>query len=230
MPRVITFLNLKGGVAKTTTTIQVSHNLAKRGRRVLVIDGDPDACCSEALDALAPEGAKTIYDVLVNPAGGIADAVTYCGTADYPVSYTGRLDIIPGSQRISRADTAFDNSVSRQPVLTFEAVPNWVIENFCQSYDYVLIDPSPSHGRKTSAWTYASHGVIAPVSAEAMPKRGVLNMMRILKQSNDERATFRIPGETRLLGLLLSKIIADQQEDAQEFLEKLDEKRIPRFQ
>lgn len=234
--RVVTCANLKGGVTKTTTTIQLAHNLAKRGRTVLVIDGDPDICATEALDLEAPptEHAlqeKTIFSVLANPKDGIAHIVrTYTGTTEHPITYPGRLDVLPGSRRITRAPAAFEGAIARQPVAAFEAVPAWIVREFCQEYEYVLIDPSPSRDRLTETLLFAANGAIAPVSAEALPKRGVLNLMRILRESNVERATFRIPGETRLLGILIGKIYPDQEEDARQFLAKLDEKRIPRFQ
>lgn len=228
--------NLKGGVTKTTTTIQLAHNLAKRGRNVLVIDGDPDICATEALDLEAPPTdnelqEKTILSALANPANGIAHIVrTYTGTTEYPISYPGRLDVLPGSRRITRAPAAFEGALARQPVAAFEAVPAWIVREFCQGYDYVLIDPSPSRDRLTDTLLLAANGAIAPVSVEALPKRGVLNLMRILRESNLERATFRIPGETRLLGILIGKIYPDQEQDAQDFIATLDEKRIPRFQ
>lgn len=230
MTYTITSVNLKGGVAKTTTTIQLAHELARQGYDVLVIDGDPDICLTEALDMEQEDDTRTIYRVLADPASGIAGVVrAYNGTAEQPLNYSGRFNVIPGSRNISRVAGVFANSVSRQPVASFDVVLWHIIKTYCQGFDFVLIDPSPSRDPLTDALLYAADGAIVPVSVEAMPKRGVLNMMRNLRESNASRATYRIPGEIRLLGLLISKVIGDQRAEADGFLSTLDQKRIPHF-
>lgn len=230
MAWTISIANLKGGIGKTTTSIQLAHYLAMRRKKVLVIDGDPDICATEAFGVELRPGDKTLYDVLTNPEQGIAGVVvSYHGTRERPISYPGRLDIIPGSDNIGAAVKAFEGSLARQPVNDFAAVPAYVIHRFCQEYDYVFNDLAPSVGPLTDALFFAADGIVAPVSPEALAKRGALNLLRVLKKSNQQRATFRIPGEARLVGILIAKIIADQEQDARELLATLDTNRIPRF-
>ena len=232
MTYVLILANLKGGVAKTTTSIELAFHLAMAGLNVLVIDIDTDVCSTEALDITPEKEGADIYRLLTNPKQGIADIVqTYAGTDEHPIDFPSCFHVIPGSDRVGDAPKDYDESISiGQPVGTYEEVPTYIVSTHCQMYDVVIVDPGPSRHRNNDAWLYASNGAIAPVPAEALPKRGAANLLRIIKQSNLKRATFKLTTQADLLGIVISKIIVGQEADAQEFKEMLDSKRIPRFE
>ncbi len=230
MPYGIATTNLKGGVGKTTISIQVGTELAKRGKKVLLFDGDPDICATEGLgiDRLAQ---KTIFDLLTNPANGLAPVIVpYRGTPDHPLTFAGCMDVVPGSKRINEAPKLFDDTRGRQPVQSFDEVVPYLIRTFAQGYDVIIFDPSPSWDRMTDALLFAANGAIAPVSPEPLAIKGVINLLDRLRHNNEQRVINRMSGETRLLGIAVSKIYPDQHAAAKRLIAALDTRHIPRFQ
>ncbi|MBA3822591.1 MAG: ParA family protein [Ktedonobacterales bacterium] len=232
MPTVISNANSKGGVAKTTSSVNLGHELASRGKKVLIIDGDSQRSATKNLGVEPRPGQPTVYAVLTEPAQGIARAVvTYTGTARYPVQYPagGRLDLIPGAKQITEAPAAFDKSRDRQPMPTFNHVLPYVITNFCGEYDYVLIDPSPSQDRVNLAIIYAADAIIAPVAAEPMAMDGVQELLETLQEINAARDGLRLTGQTKLAGLLIAKVYPDQMKLVATLQAALDSAHIPHF-
>ncbi len=232
MPKVISPANSKGGVAKTTSSVNLGHELACCGKKVLIIDGDSQRSATKNLGIEPRPGQATIYAVITEPSLGIKRAVVaYTGTPRYPVQYPpgGRLDVIPGAKQITEAPTAFDKSRDRQPVPTFNHVLPYIIEHFCGEYDYVIIDPSPSQDRVNAAIIYAADAIIAPVAAEPMAMDGVQELLESLLEMNAARDGLRLAGQTKLAGLLIAKVYPDQMKLVASLQQALDGAHIAHF-
>jgi len=229
--QIITAINFKGGIGKTTFTIQIAHIYAKKGKRVLVIDMDSDICATQAFGINEIDKNRTIWHALVHPVEGIRHLVRpYTGTLATPITYSGCIDILPGIQEVNSAPLAFDKNLAKQPVQSFEAVLSYLVTTHASAYDVVLIDPPPGWDRMNDTILFAAQYAIASLSAEALAVRGVANLLNRIKEKNIERATFHISGQTQLLGLLLSKTMPDQVLAARSLLETLNKKAIPAFQ
>lgn len=156
--RVISLCNQKGGVGKTTTTINLGASLAEYGRRVLVIDFDPQGALSAGL-GIKTNDAPTIYDLLI---GSEKDPYKVVQTT----SVEG-LDILPANIDLSAAEIHLVNEVAREQTLAR------VIRPLMNDYDVVLIDCQPSLGLLTVNALTASHGVLIPLELEYFALRGV---------------------------------------------------------
>ena len=232
MPKIVSTANSKGGVAKTTSSIQLSHELANHGKKILIIDGDSQRSATKNLGIDPKQGQPTIYAVLTEPAQGIVDAIVpYTGTTKHPITYPmgGRIDVIPGAKTITEAPTVFDKTRDRQPVPTFNHVLPYLIQHFCGDYDYVFIDPSPSQDRVNTAIIYAADAIIAPVAAEPMAMDGVQELLETLYEMNTTRDGLRLEGQTKLAGLLIVKVYPDQMHLVSNLQHALDAAYIPHF-
>ena len=157
--RVIAMCNQKGGVGKTTTTINLGAALAEYGRRVLIVDFDPQGAASVGLGINALDMEQTIYTLLMNPKADVR--ATVCHTA------TENLDIIPANIDLSAAEVQLVNEVARESALAR------VLRHVEADYDVILIDCQPSLGLLAVNALTAAHGVIVPVEAEFFALRGV---------------------------------------------------------
>jgi chromosome partitioning protein len=172
--------NQKGGVGKTTTTINLGAALAEAGRRVLIVDMDPQGSLSIGLgvrgDAL--DGKATIYDVLMDPnAHPASSAVLH-------TSVRG-LDLLPADIKLSAAELRLAGEVAREFAL------DRALESVRADYDYVLIDCQPSLGLLTVNSLTASDGVIIPMECEYFALRGV-EMLRDTITKVKERLNNRL--------------------------------------
>ena len=159
---VISMCNQKGGVGKTTTTINLGAALAEAGRKVLMVDMDPQGSLSIGL-GVHPEtlvGRKTVYDMLMDPRNAPADQVIVGS------SIPG-LDILPADIALSAAELRLAGEVAREFALSR------AIDQVRANYDYVLIDCQPSLGLLTVNALTASDGVIIPMECEFFALRGV---------------------------------------------------------
>lgn len=231
-PCTYTFSNAKGGVAKTTTAIQLGYELAILGHPVLLCDGDSQRSLTMALGLEPKPGQPTMYALLTEPAKGIRHIVrTYTGTVQRPVAFPGhgRLDLLPGAKQITAAPAAFERSRDRQPVNSFEQVLPWVFTTFCEEYDYIICDPSPSSDPITEALALVAHRIIAPVASEMMALDGLQELLDALRQNNERRAGLQLPGQTELHGILIAKVLPDQLELVARMRETFDRIGISHF-
>ena len=168
--RIIALCNQKGGVGKTTTTISLGAALAEYGRKVLVIDFDPQGALSAGLGVNSHDGL-TIYDLLLGREKDTRLAVQ--GTS------TPGLDIIPANIDLSAAEVHLVNEVAREQILAR------VLRPVLGDYDVILVDCQPSLGLLTVNALTAAHGVLIPLECEYFALRGVALLVETIEKVKD---------------------------------------------
>jgi chromosome partitioning protein len=168
--RVIALCNQKGGVGKTTSTINLGATLAEYGRRVLAIDFDPQGALSAGL-GVATHDVTTIYDLLLGSVKDTASAIIPTGIPN--------LDVIPANIDLSAAEVHLVNEVAREQILAR------VLRQVANDYDVVLIDCQPSLGLLTVNALTAAHGVLIPLECEFFALRGVALLVETIDKVRD---------------------------------------------
>jgi chromosome partitioning protein len=162
--KVITVANQKGGVGKTTSTVNLAASLAQHGARVLVIDLDPQGNASTAFGIDHHESIPSVYDVLVQGAALAAVAVP---AADVP-----GLDCVPATIDLAGAEIELVSVVARESRL------RKAVEALDTPYDYVLIDCPPSLGLLTVNALVAGREVLIPIQCEFYALEGLSQLLR----------------------------------------------------
>ena len=147
--RVWAVANQKGGVGKTTTTINLAASLADYGRKILVVDFDPQGALSVNLDA-DYQDAPTIYDLMMNVTMDPHEAIQKTEIAN--------LDVIPANIDLSAAEMNLVTEMGRERVL------DGILNKVKDEYDVIFIDCQPSLGLLTVNALTAAHGVIIPLA------------------------------------------------------------------
>jgi chromosome partitioning protein len=157
--RVISMCNQKGGVGKTTTTINLGAALAEYGRKVLLVDFDPQGSLSVGLGLNPHDMELSIYNLLMDSDVTVNDVIV-------PTNVPG-MDLLPSNIDLSAAEVQLVGEVAREQTLARVLAPA------IEKYDVILIDCQPSLGLLTVNALTASDGVIVPLECEYFALRGV---------------------------------------------------------
>ncbi|UFU08148.1 ParA family protein [Ruania halotolerans] len=169
--RIIAMCNQKGGVGKTTTTINLGAALAEYGRKVLIVDFDPQGAASAGLGFNAHELDQTIYTELMAAKPEIHQVIQHTAVPG--------LDLIPANIDLSAAEVQLVNEVAREQALSR------VLRPATDDYDVILIDCQPSLGLLTVNALTAAHGVIIPLETEFFALRGVALLVETIDKVRD---------------------------------------------
>ncbi|MDQ3502671.1 MAG: ParA family protein [Actinomycetota bacterium] len=181
--RILAMCNQKGGVGKTTSTINLGAALAEAGRTVLLVDFDPQGALSVGLGVNPLQLDQTVYNLLMEPGIAVQDVMLKTDVAG--------LDLLPSNIDLSAAEVQLVNEVAREQTLRRVLAP--VLDD----YDVVLVDCQPSLGLLTVNALTAAHGVIIPLECEFFALRGVALLIQTI-----EKVRERLNPELELEGIL----------------------------
>jgi chromosome partitioning protein len=169
--RIIAMCNQKGGVGKTTTTINLGAALVEVGRRVLLVDFDPQGALSVGLGVPTHELDVTVYNLLIERGHDVREVIKH-------TKWEG-LDVLPANIDLSAAEVQLVGEVAREQILAR------VLRPVVDDYDVVLIDCQPSLGLLTVNALTAAHGVIIPLECEFFAMRGVALLVETIEKITD---------------------------------------------
>ncbi len=180
---VLAICNQKGGVGKTTTTINLGASLAEYGRRVLLVDVDPQGALSVGLGLNPMTVDATVYDLLM-PGGVPSEEVVHKTNVD-------GVDLLPSNSELSAAEVRLVSEVGREHALARALKP------LLPNYDVVLVDCQPSLGLLTVNALSAADGVLVPLECEYFALRGVALLQETIEKVHD-----RLNDRLELVGIL----------------------------
>jgi len=184
LPRVIAIANQKGGVGKTTTTINLGAALAELGRKTLLIDLDPQAALSIGFGINSYELEETIYNALVEP-----ERISLQSVIHYEIR--PNLDVVPSNIDLAAAEMELVAAIGREYIL------KEILEPVKERYHYILIDCPPSLSLLTINALTASDSVLIPLQCEYLALRGMRMLMEVI-----EKAQKKLNPSLKILGIL----------------------------
>lgn len=167
MGKVISVANQKGGVAKSTTTLNLGVGLARQGKKVLLIDADPQGSLTASLGYVEPDDIGTILATIMM--GVINDEEI--GEEEGILHHKEQIDLLPANIELSALEVTMSNVMSR------ELIMKEYIDTMRSRYDYILIDCMPSLGMMTINALVASDMVLIPVQAAYLPVKGLQQLI-----------------------------------------------------
>ncbi|MFR9855398.1 ParA family protein [Corynebacterium striatum] len=182
---IISMCNQKGGVGKTTSTINMGACLAELGRKVLLVDLDPQGALSAGLGLTHDQIEDTIYDVMLDSQTSIHSAIQHTSVPN--------LDLVPANIDLSAAEIQMVNEVGREHTLARALRP------IRRDYDFIIIDCQPSLGLLTVNALACSQGVIIPMECEFFSLRGLA-----LLTDTVEKVSERINFDLEVMGILVT--------------------------
>lgn len=182
---IISMCNQKGGVGKTTSTINMGACLAEMGRKVLLVDLDPQGALSAGLGLAYDEIEDTIYDVMLDSQTSIHSAIKHTSVSN--------LDLVPANIDLSAAEIQLVNEVGREHTLARALRP------VQRDYDFIIIDCQPSLGLLTVNALACSQGVIIPMECEFFSLRGLALLTDTVEKVSD-----RINFDLEIMGILVT--------------------------
>ena len=193
MSRIIAIANHKGGVGKTTSVSSIGSILSEKGKRTLLIDLDAQANLTTSF--LTEEPEETIYNALRGE------------TALPIIPLRENLSIVPSTLDMAGVELDLSSRISREFIL------HKLIKPIAEEYDYILLDCPPSLGLVTINALVAARELFIPLTAEALPSRGLAkltNIVRMVQENLNEAITLNGVIITRWEGTNLSKMVEAQ--------------------
>jgi len=171
MTRIIALANQKGGVGKTTTACNLGAALAERGRRVLLVDLDPQSNLTMCFGLKPYEQSYTTYQVLHNPRAGLSPARRVLRE---------RLDLVPAQLDMAAAELELASRVGRETLL------RRALADVREQYDYILLDPPPSLGLFTLNALAAATEVMIPLQVEYLAYQAIAQLQQTVALLQEE--------------------------------------------
>ena len=191
MCRVIVVCNQKGGVAKTTSTVNLGIGLVNEGKKVLLIDADPQGSLTASLGYVEPDELKStlasIMMAVINEEEIHLD--------DGILHHKEGVDLLPGNIELSALEVVMGNVMSR------ELIMKEYVEQIRERYDYILIDCMPSLGMITINALVAADSVLIPVQAAYLPVKGLQQLIKTISMVKR-----RLNRKLYILGILLTMV------------------------
>lgn len=176
MCRVISVANQKGGVAKSTTTLNLGVGLARQGKKVLLIDADPQGSLTASLGYVEPDDiGTTLATIMMNIINDEEIA-----EEEGILHHEEQVDLLPANIELSALEVTMSNVMSR------ELIMKEYIDTMRSRYDYILIDCMPSLGMMTINALVASDTVLIPVQAAYLPVKGLQQLIRTYFYGKEE--------------------------------------------
>lgn len=191
MCKVIAVSNQKGGTGKTTSCVNLGIGLAASGKRVLLIDTDPQGSMSISLGHSEPdEMENTLAKLMMNIAN---DEELFLD--DVLIHHNEGVDIIPSNIELSAIEISMVNVMSRELIL------KQMLEKIKSSYDYILIDCMPSLGMMTINALACADSVLIPVQAAYLPVKGLQQLIKTIS-----RVKRQLNPKLEIEGILLTMV------------------------
>lgn len=188
MNRIISIFNQKGGIGKSTTTINLGAAIAKQGKKVLLVDMDPQANTTVGVGIDDESLEKTIYTLLTDKKATRENILELIQETPYE-----RLSLLPSDITLSNAEITLSNAMSRETILSR------VLKEIKESYDYILIDCPPSLGLLSINALVASDGIIIPVATSFFSMKGIKHLIDTITLVQDN-----LKPDLQIIGILIN--------------------------
>ena len=191
MCKVISVVNQKGGVAKSTTTLNLGVGLVRQGKKVLLIDADPQGSLTASLGYVEPDDiGTTLATIMMNIINDEEIA-----EEEGILHHEEQVDLLPANIELSALEVTMSNVMSR------ELIMKEYIDTMRSRYDYILIDCMPSLGMMTINALVASDMVLIPVQAAYLPVKGLQQLIRTISMVKK-----RLNRKLTIQGILLTMV------------------------